>query len=158
MKFWIYLNFCMLIVTQKYLVMLLVLLVRMCAYQGVRNVRFSENLGCFVFLKHPFWDSPFYLITDELWKNVLDKEDVGAMTMELSKAFDTIHYDLIIFKLRGHDFSRDTLVQYMRSYFADREQRVPVNSKFSTWKNIIARVPPSAMLWSLLFNILWIFF
>ena len=32
----------------------------------VRNVRFSENLTCFVFLKHPFWDSPFCLITDEL--------------------------------------------------------------------------------------------
>ena len=26
----------------------------MCAYQMVRNVRFSENLACFVFLKHPF--------------------------------------------------------------------------------------------------------
>ena len=25
-----------------------------CAYQGVKNVRFSENLTCFVFLKHPF--------------------------------------------------------------------------------------------------------
>ena len=35
-------------------------------YQGVRNVRFSENLACFVFLKRPFWDSPFCLITDEL--------------------------------------------------------------------------------------------
>ena len=30
----------------------------------IRNVRFSENLACFVFLKHPFWDSPFCLITD----------------------------------------------------------------------------------------------
>ena len=25
-----------------------------CAYQKVRNVRLSENLACFVFLKHPF--------------------------------------------------------------------------------------------------------
>ena len=24
------------------------------AYQGVKNVRFSENLTCFVFLKHTF--------------------------------------------------------------------------------------------------------
>ena len=32
---------------------------------GLRNVLFSENLACFVFLKHPFWDSTFYLITDE---------------------------------------------------------------------------------------------
>ena len=39
---------------------------RTCGYQGVRNVRFSENLACFVFFKHPFWDSPFCLITDEL--------------------------------------------------------------------------------------------
>ena len=31
--------------------------------QEVRNVRFTENLACFVFLKHPFWDSPFSLIT-----------------------------------------------------------------------------------------------
>ena len=37
---------------------------RTCAYQGVRNVCFSENLPCFVFLKHPFWDSPFCRITD----------------------------------------------------------------------------------------------
>ena len=33
-----------------------------CAYQGVRNICFSENLACFVFLKHPFWDSPFCLV------------------------------------------------------------------------------------------------
>ena len=38
----------------------------MCAYQGV-NVCFSENLPFFVFLKHPFWDSPFWLITDDIF-------------------------------------------------------------------------------------------
>ena len=27
---------------------------RTCAYQGVQNVRFSENLACFLLLKHPF--------------------------------------------------------------------------------------------------------
>ena len=32
----------------------------------VRNVRFSENLECFAFLKHPFWDSPFCLITHDI--------------------------------------------------------------------------------------------
>ena len=31
----------------------------------VRNVRFSENLAWFVFLKHPSWDFPFCLITDD---------------------------------------------------------------------------------------------
>ena len=32
----------------------------------VRNVRFSENLTCFVSLKHPICDSTFSLITDDL--------------------------------------------------------------------------------------------
>ena len=41
---------------------------RTCAYQGVRNVRFSENLAYFVFLKHPFLGSPFRLITDDIIK------------------------------------------------------------------------------------------
>ena len=33
---------------------------------GGKNVRFSENLACFVFLKHRFGDSSFRLITDQL--------------------------------------------------------------------------------------------
>ena len=40
---------------------------RMCAYHEVRNVCVSEILACFAFLKHPFWDSPFCLITDEIY-------------------------------------------------------------------------------------------
>ena len=43
-----------------------IFLTRTCAYQGARNIRFSENLACFIFLKHPFWDSAFCLITDEI--------------------------------------------------------------------------------------------
>ena len=39
---------------------------RTCAYQELRNVRFLENSVCFVFLKHPFWDSPFCFISDEV--------------------------------------------------------------------------------------------
>ena len=35
-------------------------------YQRIRNVRFSENLASFAFLKHPFWGSPFCLIADVL--------------------------------------------------------------------------------------------
>ena len=37
-----------------------------CTYQGVRNVRFSENLACFDFLLPLFWDSLFCLITDDM--------------------------------------------------------------------------------------------
>ena len=48
---------------------------RTCAYQGGRNVRFWEKLLCFVFLKQPFWDSPFCLVTVEIrpFHKVFDK-------------------------------------------------------------------------------------
>ena len=32
--------------------------------KGLQNVRFLENLTCFVLLKNPFWNSLFWLITD----------------------------------------------------------------------------------------------
>ena len=57
-------NGCFRYVLSMYVLSMYDLLV--CAYQGVRNVRFSENLACFVFLKHPFWDSSFCLITNQL--------------------------------------------------------------------------------------------
>ena len=41
-------------------------MIRTYVYQGVRNVRFSENLAYFVFLKYSFWVSLFCLITDVL--------------------------------------------------------------------------------------------
>ena len=44
---------------------------RTCEYQGVSNVCFSENLACFVFLKYPFWKSPFCLITNKLCKTLV---------------------------------------------------------------------------------------
>ena len=39
---------------------------------SMSKIRFSENLAPFVFLKHPFWDLPFCLITRQgiFWENL----------------------------------------------------------------------------------------
>ena len=55
---------------QKTIISYPVICTHTCTYQGVRNVRFLENLACFIFLNHPFSDSSFCLITNELkWES-----------------------------------------------------------------------------------------
>ena len=89
----------------------------------------------------------------ENWKNMLDKGGyVCTMFRDLSKAFDTIYHHLMIAKLGAYGFSEDAL-QYMRSYLTNRQQRVKLNSNFSTWENIIAGVPQGSISGPFLFNI-----
>ena len=57
---------------------------RTCTHQEVRNVRFSENLACFVFLKHPFWDSPFFLITDYTAVLFMNSLDIALLPNEVT--------------------------------------------------------------------------
>ena len=58
----------------------------------------------------------------DIWKNMLDKgRYVSAMFLDLSKAFETIHHDLMIAKLGAYGFSP---LQYMRSYFKNRQRGV----------------------------------
>ena len=61
---------------------------RTCVYQEVRNVRFSENLACLVFLKHPFWDSPFWLGSDDFpftFADLLNKSKIRQLLGHLTK-------------------------------------------------------------------------
>ena len=87
------------------------------------------------------------------WKNTLDKgKDVGAVVMDLSKAFDTINHDLLIAKLEAYGLSTNALL-FMPSYLRNRSHRISINSSFSTWEKIIASVPQGSILRPLLFNI-----
>ena len=89
----------------------------------------------------------------ENWKNTLEKgKHVGAVFMDLSKAFDTINHDLLIAKLEPHGFSTNALL-FMLSYLKNRSQRLSINSSFRTWEEIIAGVPQGSILEPLLFNI-----
>ena len=89
----------------------------------------------------------------ERWKKTLDKGGYTcAVFIVLSKAFDTLNDKFSIAKLGAYGFDTKALY-YIKSYLDNREQRIRVNSNFSSWKEIIARVLQGSILGPLLFNI-----
>ena len=89
----------------------------------------------------------------EKWKRALDKGDyVSALFMDLSKAFDTIDHDLLIPKLKAYGFSKEAL-KLMKSYLKNRKQKLQINNKFSSERDVIAGVPQGSRDGPLLFNL-----
>ena len=89
----------------------------------------------------------------EKWKKALDKEEnMSAIFMDLSKAFDTINHGLVLAKLKTYGFSKQAL-SFMCSYLKNRRQRVQINNKFSSLKEVIAGVPQGSIDGPLLFNL-----
>ena len=77
----------------------------------------------------------------EEWREKLDKNFiVGAVLMDLSKAFDCIPQDLIIAKLTAYGFTRETL-RLIYSYLKGRKQCVKINNTYSGYNEIISGVP-----------------
>ena len=89
----------------------------------------------------------------EEWKNKLDKNYVvGAVLMDLSKAFDCIPHDLIIAKLSAYGFDQSSL-EFILSYLTDREQSTRVNGIYSLFQIILTGVPQGSILGPIIFNI-----
>ena len=85
----------------------------------------------------------------EKWKIALEKEEnMSAIFIGLSKAFGTKNLDLLLAKLKAYGFSKQALI-LMCSYLKNGRQRVQINNKFSSFKEIIAGVPQGSRLFFL---------
>ena len=85
-------------------------------------------------------------------KSIDKGRKTGVFMMDLSKAFDWISHDLLIAKILAYGFENQSL-KLIHNYLNDRKQKVKINSKYSTWKEIISGVPQGLVLGPLLFNI-----
>ena len=89
----------------------------------------------------------------EEWRRNLDNDNVvGAVLMDLSKAFDCIPHDLLIAKLSAYGFHEDALV-YIYSYLKRRQQSVRINNTYSTFQLVLSGVPQGSVLGPILFNL-----
>jgi len=87
-----------------------------------------------------------YLIEDI--KSSLDGGGVvGAVFLDLKKAFDTVNHHLLISKLSDFFFSFDTnTIAWIQSYLNDRQQCIVVDNKKSPLRSCSMGVPQGSIL------------
>ena len=78
--------------------------------------------------------------------------EVRAVFMDISKAFDKVWHDGLIFKLKQNGVS-GSLLKLFEGYLSSRKQRVVLNGSASDYKDIRAGVPQGSVLGPLLFLI-----
>ena len=71
--------------------------------------------------------------------------------MDLSKAYDCLHHDLLIAKLGEYGLDRSSL-RLLMDYLNSRKQRTKVSSSYNKWSEIKRRIPQGSILGSLSFN------
>ena len=88
------------------------------------------------------------------WKSALDKQHyIGALFMDLSKAFDCLPRGLIIAKLHAYGLELPAC-NLLFSYLHGRKQRVKISNSRSSWTLLTKGVPQGSILGPLLLTFL----
>ena len=63
-----------------------------------------------------------------------------AVFLDISKAFDKVWHEGLIFKLKQNGIS-GKLLKFFESYLYNRKQRVMINGSYSDYANVESSVP-----------------
>ena len=94
------------------------------------------------------------ILVIENWKKPLDKKKiVGTVSVDLSKAFDSILHDFLIDKMYAYRFSINTVVTFFYSCLKGWIQNIRINNTHNVFQVVSSGVPLGLILGPLLFNI-----
>ena len=91
-------------------------------------------------------------ITHEIYKSFDACLDVRAVFLDISKAFDKVWHQGLLYKLKQNGISGN-LLETLTDFLKDRKQRVVLNGQNSSWANIEAGVPQGSIIGPILFLI-----
>ena len=81
-----------------------------------------------------------------------NKKVLGAVLMDLSKAFDCLPHELLIDKLRSYGLDKDSC-NLLGNYLSNKHQRVKIGNSLRNWLQILKGVPQRSILGPFLFNV-----
>ena len=91
-------------------------------------------------------------ITHEIYKSFEDRYEVRGVFLYISKAFDKVWHEGLIFKLKQNGKSGN-LLNLLCDFLRNRKQRVLLSGQVSDWPDVRAGVPQGSTLGPLLFLI-----
>jgi hypothetical protein len=89
---------------------------------------------------------------DQFCKAMNSGKEIRVVFLDISKAFDRVWHKGLLLKLRSCGIT-GRLLDWLKDYLTDRQQRVIINGEHSEWGNINAGVPQGSVLGPLLFLI-----
>ena len=120
----------------------------MCSYLQIHDILDPHQSG---FRNNHSTTTALVKITDDV-RFAMDRRELTSLVLfDYSKAFDRVHHELLLTKLRYVGFS-NAVVQWFRSYLTVRSQRIVFkDGTRSEWKTVTTGVPQGSVLAPIIF-------